>query len=679
MNGKQSSDRANSDYASSDCVEVRAGSDLFRQVLELGNGKAKRWLGPMPDSGFADRAHKGTLLAAIASGQTVGYVMYDLPANQVKIRHLCVAGSAERTGVARFMVECLSARHPERRGLEAACRRDYPANGLWPRLGFRPAATRVGRSVARHPLTIWLLDHGHPDLFTVAPDGDLAALDHMVFLDLVEETAARRESSESKELRAPWIGDYVELCITDEVFHEIDRVHETAHRSALQMKADGFLNVSRGVPLNTGLEARVARLAPGADGPDHRHVARAASAGARYLVSRDDQLLRAARAIERATGVTVLRPASLIASLDGARAANRYVPQALRETELVEAAVGAVDLPDVTNSLLNNAAGERSHQLAGVVRSAVAAVDRYDVRHVRDGEGEVCGGFVRSSVGSDVAVSVLRVGGSDRLALALARQLAFDQRVSAADRGGGLVRVSDPHLPDSVAGALKQEWFTLDEDGDWVCDVRVGMVEASSILDPLEARAQGPDWERRHWPQKVIGAGIPTYMMSINVAYAEQLIDPRLAAQTLLHRQTHLGLGREHVYYRRPRNDAGIEPGARILWYVTGSAPSHPRGSLRALSTVAEVVIGGPARLYQRFARLGVYSPKQVKAAADRNGRAMAIRFVDTEPLERPIGLDELYELFEADAESFTPPQSPRRISEQMFRRLYKQSSRYGS
>lgn len=667
--------------AAVEIVEVEADSALLGAVIALGNGPAKRWLGPMPDAGFADRARKGTLLAAVKGTQTVGYVLYDLPVDRVKIGHLCVAAQARGEGIARQLVDAVSRRHAERRGVELACRRDYPADALWAHLGFRPASTRTGRSKAQHPLTIWLLDHGHPDLFTaLVSDGDRAALDNMVFLDLVEAPEQRPEGAESRELLSDWLAEYVDLCITDEVFHEIDRVTETAHRTSLQSRAGSYVNISRGLHLDDHLVATVAALAPKAGTSDHCHVARAVLSGATYLVSRDDDLLRAARSIERELGLVVLRPAALIARLDRQRSEGRYLPRALRQTDLVDAQVGEHDLNDFSRALLNHGAGEHMHELVDILRPAVAAPHRHDVRIIRDSAVRPIGGFVRYHRGRDIEVPLLRVAGTDGLATALARQLAFDQRQAAALQGGGRVIVRDSHPSTPILQALPQESYESGRDATWTCDVRTGIVAAAAVFDPEgDQYAQAVAWEQRHWPQKVVDAGIPSFLVPINVAYAEQLLDPGLAARTLLPRQTHLGLGREHVYYRRPRNHSGLVPGARILWYVTGSAASHPRGSLRAVSTVAEVTTGTPDQLYHRFARLGVYSQEEVRRTADAKRLVMAVRFVDTEVLADPLGLDELRALYTHHGESFEAPASPRLVTEHMFCLLYARSCRHGS
>jgi hypothetical protein len=178
---------------------------------------------------------------------------------------------------------------------------------------------------------------------------------------------------------------------------------------------------------------------------------------------------------------------------------------------------------------------------------------------------------------------------------------------------------------------------------------------------------------------KVTGTQIDNYLVPIKTSAAEALFDTGLAERSLLPRQTALGLSREHVYYRKTRNSRDIAAGARILWYVTGDSPVHSQGSLRAISQIAEVVEGPPRTLHARFERLGVYSLEQVSELANGNGQVMAIRFVNTEVLERPISLDGLKVLWTEHGERFFAPLSPTLLDEHMFDPIYKQSSAYAA
>jgi ribosomal protein S18 acetylase RimI-like enzyme len=661
-------------------VEVEETTELARSVIELGNGPAKRTLGFLPNQGFLDRARRGTLLAAVANSELLGYVLYDLPGYVVKIVHLCVANKARRRGVARKLIDEVAERHSDRQRIVLSCRYDYEATAVWEALEFRPQGSRPGRSKDGHMLTIWVRDFDHPTLFDEFEDERQAvALDHNVFLDLHMDAEKRPEGAESRYLLDDWIGEYVELCVTDEVFHEIHDHADAIQRAAEQHWASSYRNLSKSQGQWSELASKVATLVPKAGAADHRHVARAAAGGARYLVSRDRELLRGSDAIEAALGIRILPPEGLIVRLDQQRADSAYRPSALLGTELRQLSPPD-DLHDVLfTSLLNNSEGERRSDLGARLRPMLADPTHHDVQVVQTTDNKVVAGFARRVSDRELEVPFLRVAPATPGANVVARQLLFAQRKRAADLDLDCVRITDPHLTGDVREALKLEHFDPVESG-WICRVKIGVLNATEAGNAgTLARASAIEFEDKYWPAKITGAEIDTYVVPIKVAFAESLLNPGLAEQSLLPRQLGLGLSREHVYYRHTLNSRGIGPGARILWYVTGGTPVHARGSIRAVSQVADVVVGRPRSLHARFERFGVYSLEQVSSLADRNGQVMALRFVNTEVLERPMTLDDLEALWVEIGERFLAPQSPTIIGEHMFYLIYQRSSSYAS
>lgn len=660
-------------------VEVEPESGLAQAVIELGNGPAKRTLGLLPNQAFMDRARRGTLLAAVEHDRLLGYLLYDLPRHDVKIVHLCVAPDAQRKGIARRLVEALAQRHRDRRGIVLACRHDYEeASAVWQALDFRPQASRPGRSKEGHMLDLWVLDFGHPTLFDDFEDErPAAALDHNVFLDLHMKVEERPQGEESHYLLSDWIGEYVELCVTDEVFMEIRSHDNPAERRLEQQWATQYRNLSSPNDPWRELTDTVASIAPKAGPADHRHVARAAAAGARYLITRDRDLLNAADAIRAELDLAVLQPAELIVHLDQMRADDPYQPVALQGTELNQLSPSAGMHEEVLTALLNHGAGEKRAELGSCLRPILADRESYDVQVIRAADGRIVAGFARRVTNGDLEIPFIRVAPGQRGLNVIARQLAFSQRKRAADLKLAAARITDPHLPRGIREVLKLEHFEEDEKG-WTCRVKTGLLRADEIgvAGPLSLE-KAVRYEDAFWPAKVIGAEVPTYIVPIKVPFAEALLDAGFSEQSLLPRQLGLGLDREHVYYRSTQNARGISPGARILWYVTGDAPVHPRGSIRAVSQVADVVTGRPKRLHARFKRFGVYSLKQVSAKADGNGEVMALRFTNTEVLERPLSVDDLETIWDGQGDRFYAPQSPTLIHEHMFALLYTRSSRY--
>ena len=131
-----------------------------------------------------------------------------------------------------------------------------------------------------------------------------------------------------------------------------------------------------------------------------------------------------------------------------------------------------------------------------------------------------------------------------------------------------------------------------------------------------------------------------------------------------------MGLRRELVYYRSPRNPVSLPAPARLLWYVSGRAPGA--GTIRAASHLTEVAVDDRERLFHRFRPLGVYDAEDIERVADKKtGRAMALRFSSTVRLSRPVPLDDYRQLVTGDPKSRSVIlQSIRPISEHVFVKL---------
>lgn len=665
-------------------INVEPDDDYLPQVLALGRSQRK-WLGFLPDQGFTDRAVKGTLLAAVIGPTVIGYVLYDLPGDRVKLVHLCVSEAQRGQGTARLLVDEVSARHRDRRGVLLACRRD-PANKVWPELGFVARSERPGRSDAGLPLTIWYRDHGHPDLFTYTPGSDpddrlAVALDANIVIDLLR---SRPEAAESLHLEDPWITEYITLCITDEVDQEIDGCDDPSERQRMRGGLPRFRRLASppstdGSPWND-LVSVIEEAAPFADPADHRHVARAVAAGASYFVTRDGKLNESAPQLLAAARIEVMRPEELISHVDRLRSQERYEPTALHATSLSIAPALGHETAFVT-SFLNYADGERKTQLESTLRTALADPRGYDSVVVTAGPSGIIGGVIRQCRDDLIAVDTIRVAGTDRTSYAVARQLAYLQRQLAASTGTPRVLVTDKHPSTAVRYALALEGYHETSEG-WISHVSTGIYSIDEMAidqlpQDLEPTAAAGLLEHERWPLKVTDADVPTFIVPIRPQWAQQLFDSTLAAGTLFGRDVGLGLSREHVYYRKPRNANGIAPPARILWYVSGRTAGQTEGSIRAVSQLAEVVVGRPLTVHQRFSRLGVYTESQVKESADSEGLVMALRFTDPELFAKPVGLSEVRSMSERQNQTFVAPMSPRRVDEDLFIQIYRQASAY--
>src|SRR6478735_5905839 len=216
---------------------------LLAAVKLLGR-KHSNTLGFFPDGAFDDHAARGHLLAASLNGsELAGYCAFRVSQGRVMIAHLCVAEAHRNTGVARALFEGVKA-HAKKydlRGIGLHCRRDYPAYGIWPRIGFAAISSKPGRGSDGAELTFWWYDLHTEDLFTPFEDADdrlKAVLDCNIFRDLHDTSEDRNQ--EAKFLLADWLTGQIELCIVKELFNELDRLVLPLPRDPLRRDAHRY-------------------------------------------------------------------------------------------------------------------------------------------------------------------------------------------------------------------------------------------------------------------------------------------------------------------------------------------------------------------------------------------------------------------------------------------------------
>jgi|GEM_PF-5260078 len=111
----------------------------LQEVIDLGRANSST-LGFLPNGAFIKYAADKQLLVALGhSRQVLGYVIYAISIRKalVYIVHLCVQPSHRRQGVAETLFKKLKdLTKIQFRGIRVHCRRDYPADKLWPMLGF---------------------------------------------------------------------------------------------------------------------------------------------------------------------------------------------------------------------------------------------------------------------------------------------------------------------------------------------------------------------------------------------------------------------------------------------------------------------------------------------------------------------------------------------------------------
>lgn len=674
---------------------ISSSTERFADVLRLYRENSQT-LGFMPQGAFEQRANRGTLLVAVdTDGATVGYVLYDLPGSLITLRHLCVSSASRGQGVARALIEELKRRHPERLGIKADCRSDYPAHKMWPELDFEAVTESRGRSREGLPLTSWWLDFGHPSLFTLDRGDEprvRIAIDADVFIDLFED---RPGSDESRRLVTDWVVDVAELVITKSVLNDIANSDDSTVRASRRADASRFPRADCQEAEWRKAEARLLAAVGDRHLSDHdrrdvQHVARAAGAEVGTFATRDKDLVRMLRGPAwELFGLRVGLPGDLLTEL-WAQIAEPYSPVLLENTQVrLERPTGDRD-GQLVDHFLNSRSGERRSAFARLLRSCRAEPERLEVCVVASHDDVPMALFARATLSPRIEVPILRVTARPG-APTIARHVAHLLRSSSTATDTLVVEVTDPMLSVQVPDALEAEGYVSSGGQWWALAVDVhappaalaGHLErVSGLPDSLEVdraivRLRSNDLpagaiaeiEHRFAPARVASACLPTFLVPIKASWAEELFDTDLSKDKLFGRRADLALTREHVYYSAaPRGSLG--PPARLLWYVSKDGQRSGTGAVRAVSRLEEVAVGRPLDLHRRFGRLGVYREEQVLSMARRSGKLMALRYTDTELFGTPVRLAELRALAQQCGRKLVL-QSPQPLPEHLFDRLY--------
>lgn len=668
--------------------DLAADPAILEQVIELGDRNSKT-LGFLPYAGFRAAAAEGRIAVAHADdGRVVGYCLFDLPRDVVRIVQVCIGAEARGTGLTRALVDAVSARHSGRLGLVLKCRSDWPADNMWPRLDFVAQTQVPGRSRERHPLTVWWRSHGHADLFTLLDEYKAAsrpaAIDSNVYCDL--HSAKNRQGSKHTAVLAPLIADdELNITLLPSLEKEIYATNDHAERTRF---LNAKLNYTRATnPFSPAiLDHLIAAIPPDVLAKDAslqrdaELIAEAYANGIDLFITRDQKAIRHLLEPAAELAINLLHPTEVPTYLDVEQTHHAYQPAQLEETTFTVRRLDRALTADEVALLLDKADGERLTDLRRTLAD-LAGRSTADVQRsvLFDGDANLRAAWAEQDSAA-LEVPLLRIP-EGTLQTTLAAQLSQMLRRDATMRGKFVVRITDPHVPRTVRAMLTADGFypdaeglaalTLPITGTWPevsakAQAVADHQDADALLRLLElpenpSSAQTVELERLWAPAKILAQGITNYLVPIKPPFASQLLGH---PASLISRPDDLGLSREHVYYSSRRGQ--VRPPARILWYVSGK--TEP--SAIATSNLVEVRVDTPTRLHRLYARLGVWDLSDIDSAAS-NGKAAAFRFTGTEMFTNPVGLDRIRALAPKGRRLLL--RSAQELGDQWYERIYRE------
>lgn len=689
-------------------VEVKAGSAELESVTRLWRANSDT-LGFMPNGGFEDAARGRTLLAAMGEDKTVvGYVMFRFTREFAVIAHLCVAPERRGAGLARLLFDAVKGRCDRVFDIRLRCRRDFDVAKLWPKLGFIAAGEAPGRG-KDSSLTLWRYELLAPPILGLlgqAPSREgpvRAVIDANVFFGIVGDSV---QDDEARAISADWLGDLLDLVVTNELLNEIDRNQDAAERARQRARASHFHQVPRNVQREEAVLPRIREILPASDRPsalsDARQIAMTIAGDVGLFVTSDGSILDCAEIFDEEFGLQVKAPHEIIRQFDELRRQVDYRPRRLFLGPTIRAAaVRADDVDQLVDLMhLGQSASEPRRQTTARLRSYLARPDDFETFSVRKGD-EVVAAYILERPSPDV-MRVVFVGVTESpLGRTAARHYVQEIAAMAAREKRVVTEVPDPG--GRVSEAMDELGFCRVDGNVWI---KIGLAASDGHSDAVSALAHvtakhplAADLSRRMtallgeiaggsasshlltmeverilWPLKVAGASVPTFLVPIQPRWARELFDRELAAGTLFGANPILALNAENVYYRAARPAVVTAP-ARVLWYVSSDDASPGSKSVRACSRIDEVVVGRPKDLFSRFRRLGVYEWSDVFGLAKGNldAEIMSFRFSGTELFSNPVAWDQLQQVLVEFTGKGSPIASPVAIPEACFFRLYQQ------
>ena len=663
-------------------------------------GSNRQTLGFLPDGAFTERAQKGQILAAVEGESLLGYLLFftKKTSHNVELTHLCVADSGRSKGVARALVEHLRSTTRSYYGILLSCRRDFPAFGLWPKLGFVAVNEFDGRAGR---LTRFMLRHPHPSLLDRHEASDqrlLAAMDSNIVFDL--EYPSREWADEARGLKEDWLAPHLSLRVTEEVLNDINLCGDVASRAASLAAAKSYevLESDPDLFLKTKIEVEQMLGTPKTerDAADQRHVARAIASEAAALITRDSSLLGHADEIYAQYGMRVVRPSTLIGNLEELLNEQQYQRERLAGSPITVARIphGRAGLVETFSGY----PGAWTHQdLTRHLNLCWAAPTRCEVRVVSDqGESPLAIYTVERVDSGTADITMFAVRAKlplPRLRNTLIRTLLMRITLNALSTRCDTIRISDDIGTVGMGECLVEAGFvrTTSEWSKWALRERITpagaaakLIEKLSLaqrqcpeLSELAVRMAGQltveqaaEAEHLLWPLKLTGSGVPNFIVPIKPVWAKHLLDAGLSDRSLFPSDTDLALNPEAVYYRGSRPKILRAPG-RILWYVSDDGTDGTK-RIRACSRLTHVEIGPAKDVFRQYERFGIFRWPNVLETAhgDPQDDVMALRISDVERFSRGIGWDVFQAILRRHGVR-TNLQSPVEIPEAVFIDIY--------
>ena len=618
--------------------------------------------------------------AKTGNDELAGYLLYAAYPDRFRLVHLCVREDFRAQDIAKRLLEKLKNSATTQKVVKLHCRRDFPAHKMWEKLDFVPLGEKASRSATGYLLTFWCLTLAPNDqlsLFqaTASDDALDAVIDAQVFFDFYEPDSDKTKPS--KTLLSDLLVGSLNLCITEELFNEINRSNDDKRRQASQQRAHEFPKVEHNPQSTEYFQTALKKFLPSdneAQRSDIRQLAKAAASDAEIFITRDQSLLKKSKKISDLTNLQVFSPTNLIRHLHELSERQSYVPTRISGIALEWRRLIVDDLVSFPfESFLNQ--NERKGKFREKLELFLASPDRYECERLRLGNEIVAIRVLESGIDKTTTVHLGRVAPSADRSL-FECFLVTDAVGKAVKENRHLVKFEKALLaPSLTPNLLKTGFIECNESFVRFCFARcLDRQQVSSMIAELCPESisnyqnmSNPELERCCSPLDLEDAHQKYFLIPVRPGYAISLVDTHGAANDLFGGKTSVLLRWDNVYYRKKTHHNMLQPPARILWYV-----SESQKQIVAVSYLDNVEIDAANTLFKKFKKFRILEWRDLDQMCKGNPsrELMALKFSHTFPFRKPVSLDAIRTVFKEEGVGLSL-QSPRELPPAVFQKLF--------
>ena len=526
----------------------------------------RRTLGFLPKGAlqsYLEQEKGGVLGAKTDAGPLVGYLLYSANSSYFRITHLCVLEEYRGQGIAKQLVNDLKDSATTQRSIKLNCRRDFPADALWPRLGFVALDEKPSRSGDGYLLTSWQLTLARGaqlelELFQAKTSSETLdiIIDAHIFFDFDEPDVDK--TMPSKALLSDFLVGSLELWITDELLNEINRQKNPEKRKKSRSRARSFSIVESDPDLFEGFEKRLKQLFPGrkpSQRSDIRQLAKAAASSVKTFVTKDGDLLKHSKEIFDTIGLEVVNPAELIIRLHELFEVQFYSPDRIAGFNLRWDRLTSSDLANFPFDFFLN--WERKGKFREKLESLIVQPDHYECEVLRSGDDIIALRVLKNSSNQMLISPLARVAFSANSSL-FGRFLIADTLSKSVEKNLDMVKFEDSTLTPSLIPELLDMGF-IECNNSFVrfcfsrCLSRKEVLSVISEVCPeVESAYQDMsdlELEQCCSPLVLNSTDQNYYLIPIIPVYAMGLIDRHQSAEDLFGGDPNVLLRWNNVYY----------------------------------------------------------------------------------------------------------------------------------